>query len=299
MFNLENFLTVTNTINYDNVSENFMELTKQVVNSYFADKAMFKAENFKFYYYDDYVFNTNTSKTNYITLYVEINQPANIKAITDKKFERKVKDDKIKDLHLTLKEIKEGLINEFVQVFDSNTTLWLEKYSINISYNEEIDEKMVNYMLKVIPCFTYKNENDVEGVIYYNDELNAVEIEYPLISIKNIIDKDNSTNGLFYEYLIAFKNIFMQQKKVNNLEFEVFETILYNGPNEFFAERKKKTIMNILNILRNKNLKEYKTIDEQDFAYTSKYKSFSSLYAKHSISQIEKALKKLTVNNKN
>ena len=57
--------------------------------------------------------------------------------------------------------------------------------------------------------------------------------------------------------------------------------------------------MNILNILRNKNLKEYKTIDEQDFAYTSKYKSFSSLYAKHSISQIEKALKKLTVNNKN
>jgi len=63
----------------------------------------------------------------------------------------------------------------------------------------------------------------------------------------------------------------MQQKKVNNLEFEVFETILYNVPNEFFADRTEKTIMNILNILRNKNLKEYKIVGVTDLSSPSIY----------------------------
>ncbi len=292
MLNLSNFLFTTNTVNYEEINENFLELSKQVVNDYFSDKVMFKPDNFKYFYYDDFIFNTNTSKSSYITLYVEINQPANIKAIEDKKFNRRVKDKKIKNLHLTLKDIKEGLFHQYVTMFDSNTNLWVDKYSVNISYNEEIEGKFENYMLRVIPCFSYTNEQGQNGVIYYNDELTQVEIEYPLISINNIIEKDNNTNGLFYNYLICFKNMFMQQKNVPNVEFEVFETILYNVPNNIFVDESEQTVINIINYLRNKNLKDYKTIDEQDFAYTSKYKSFSILYAKHAINQIEKFIKK-------
>ena len=173
----------------------------------------------------------------------------NINYIEDKKFNRRVKDKKIKNLHLTLKDIKEGLFHQYVTMFDSNTNLWVDKYSVNISYNEEIEGKFENYMLRVIPCFSYTNEQGQNGVIYYNDELTQVEIEYPLISINNIIEKDNNTNGLFYNYLICFKNMFMQQKNVPNVEFEVFETILYNVPNNIFVDESEQTVINIINYL--------------------------------------------------
>ena len=56
MFNIENYLNITDTVGYKNVKKNLVDLTKIVVNNFFADKPMFKESNFKYYYYDDFIF---------------------------------------------------------------------------------------------------------------------------------------------------------------------------------------------------------------------------------------------------
>ncbi len=291
--NFDKYLNITETVNYENVKENLITISKYVVGNFFNDKPMFTEENFKYYYYDDFIFETNNSETNYITLYIEINQPKNIKSIQTEKFKRKVKDEKIKDLHLTLEEIKNGLFEHYVTCFDNNTLLWQEKYSINLSVNEVIDNQKVNYLIRIIPCFTYVNEKGVSGVIYYDNSLYNIEIEYPLVSIQNFYNKNEATNNLFYYYDILIKNIFLECRKEKNIYFEIFETLLYNVPNKLYTDQSVKTLTQIINFLRNNNIKDYKTIDEQDFAFTSKYKSFSILFAKHALGQIEKYIKKL------
>lgn len=290
MLNLDNFLNINEAVNYDNVKENMIEISKYVVSNFFADKPMFSEKNFKYYYYDDFVFNTNNSYSNYITLYVEINQPKNIKAIQNKKF--KHKDKKIKDLHLTLEEIKNGLFEHFVLAFEDNTLLWQEEYSINLSVNEYIDDLKVNYLIRIIPCFTYVNENNVSGVIYYNNNLNKIEIEYPQVSVKNFEAKNKRTKGLFHYYDVVIKNIFLAERKEPNIYFEIFETLLYNVPDKLFTDKSINNLTQIINFLRNNNIKDYKSIDEQDYAFTSIYKSFSILFAKHALGQIEKHVKK-------
>lgn len=291
--NFDKYLNITETVNYENVKENLITISKYVVGNFFNDKPMFTEENFKYYYYDDFIFETNNSETNYITLYIEINQPKNIKSIQTEKFKRKVKDEKIKDLHLTLEEIKNGLFEHYVTCFDNNTLLWQEKYSINLSVNEVIDNQKVNYLIRIIPCFTYVNEKGVSGVIYYDNSLYNIEIEYPLVSIQNFYNKNEATNNLYYYYDILIKNIFLECRKEKNIYFEIFETLLYNVPNKLYTDQSVKTLTQIINFLRNNNIKDYKTIDEQDFAFTSKYKSFSILFAKHALGQIEKYIKKL------
>lgn len=291
--NFDKYLNITETVNYENVKENLITISKYVVGNFFNDKPMFTEENFKYYYYDDFIFETNNSETNYITLYIEINQPKNIKSIQTEKFKRKVKDEKIKDLHLTLEEIKNGLFEHYVTCFDNNTLLWQEKYSINLSVNEVINNQKVNYLIRIIPCFTYVNEKGVSGVIYYDNSLYNIEIEYPLVSIQNFYNKNEATNNLYYYYDILIKNIFLECRKEKNIYFEIFETFLYNVPNKLYTDQSVKTLTQIINFLRNNNIKDYKTIDEQDFAFTSKYKSFSILFAKHALGQIEKYIKKL------
>lgn len=291
--NFDKYLNITETVNYENVKENLITISKYVVGNFFNDKPMFTEENFKYYYYDDFIFETNNSETNYITLYIEINQPKNITSIQTEKFKRKVKDEKIKDLHLTLEEIKNGLFEHYVTCFDNNTLLWQEKYSINLSVNEVIDNQKVNYLIRIIPCFTYVNEKGVSGVIYYDNSLYNIEIEYPLVSIQNFYNKNEATNNLYYYYDILIKNIFLECRKEKNIYFEIFETLLYNVPNKLYTDQSVKTLTQIINFLRNNNIKDYKTIDEQDFAFTSKYKSFSILFAKHALGQIEKYIKKL------
>ncbi len=291
MLDLSEYLNINEIKNYKNVKENMITIAEYAVGQYFADKPLFKTNNFKYYYYDDYSFDTNTSFNNYMTLYIEINQPNNVKEVQSKKIIKK--DEKLKDLHLTLKDIKDGLFNELLTCFDSNTLLWQEDYSINLSINEIVDDVKTNYLVRVIPCFTYKNENNVSGVIYYNNDMNKIEIEYPLISTKNIKNKNKETKNLYQYFDVMIKNMLQIERKENFIYFEIFESLLYNVPNSLYVDKSEKTLFQIINFLRNNNLKEYKTIDEQDYMFTSKYKSFSILYVKHALSQIEKHLKKL------
>lgn len=278
--------------NYKLAQKNILENIKNVVNMFFSDKKMFTGNDIKFYYYDEYVLKTNTCDNTALTVYVEINQPKNIKnQMFEKKKSLLKKDVLIKDLHLTLREIKDGLFELFRISFAQNLTLWQDKYAINLEsteYNKGMEQV---FNIRIIPCFTHLNEQNNAGVIYYDNNEKLIEIDYPQLAIKNVAEKDKLTNGLYKKYIIMIKNIFMEQKGVKNLPYEIFETILYNVPNELYQTLSTDNLVKIINYLRNFNMRDYKTLDEQDSAFTSKYKSFSTVYVKHVISQVEKFVK--------
>ena len=136
----------------------------------------------------------------------------------------------------------------------------------------------------------YENNKNEKGIMYYNDDKFDIEILYPKQYLKNFKKKNKATNNLYSDTVNIFKNIFMEEKKELSVPFEIFETMLYNVPNQLFTSLQIKDLCRIVNHLRNKNLNQFITIDEQDFAFSCKYKTMSAIFFKHSLKVIEKFL---------
>ncbi len=272
--------------NKDIVLDSFKDSIQELVLKYFEDKNMFSPSDLKLYYYDEYKLRTNTCKNTCATLYLEINQVMNIKPSEKSKL--------IEDRYLTLKQIKNDIFELSVSTFDSNTLIWQEKYSINYAINvfDEEDNKFTHYF-KIIPCFTYVNENNISGVIYYTNDKILTEIEYPKLSIRNFKLKNKSTNDLFAQTILLFKRIFMYEKQEKDLPFEIFEILLYTVPDEMYQNLKAQTLNNIIDYIRRCGIQTSKTIDQQQEAFKSKYKSLSSIYASMAIKKIDRYFKSL------
>ena len=171
--------------------------------------------------------------------------------------------------------------------------IWQDKYSINFAINvfNENNEKFTHYF-NLIPCFTYTNENNISGIIYYSNDKSLIEIEYPKLSIRNFNLKNKSTNDLFRQYIILFRNAYMIEKNEKDLPFEIYEILLYNVPDSYFTDLNYETILNIINYIKTCGIQSSKTIDYQQEAFKSKYKSLSSLYASMAIKKINKFFNK-------
>ncbi len=294
MFISKNYLNTVVNINQDKVCNDFKLTMQDFFNRIFEDKEMFSNNNFSFYYYDEYTLNTPTFLSPFATLYIEINQPNNYKPVISAKNKSKAskQENIVPELYLTLKEIKSALFETSVANMYDNVLIWQDKLSVNYAINEyDENNNKITYYFKVIPCLTYKNENNINGVLYYDDAGSWAQIEYPKLSILNFKNKSKQTNGIFSDYVVMFKNFFMMQKKEKELPSEIFETLLYNVPNDCFEDYSVKNIYNVINFMKNYSIKDYKSLDEQDYAFTSKYKSFSLLYGAHAIKQLEKFIK--------
>lgn len=265
--------------------EEFKNVIDNLVDEYFDDKDMFGSDNYKTYYYDEYKLKTNVCTDTCATLYLEINQLANIKKFNEKAM--------IQERYLTLKKIKDDLVELSVQNFSSNTLIWQDKYSINYAINiyDEEQNKKTHYF-RVIPCFTYSNENNISGIIYNTNDKILVEIEYPKLSIRNFKIKNKNTNDMYRQYILLFKNAYKIDKNEKELPFEIFEILLYCVPDSYFTDLNKETILKILDYIKNCGIGLSKTIDQQQDAFKSKYKSLSSLYASMVIKRLIKLFSK-------
>jgi len=190
---------------------------------------------------------------------------------------------------MPLETIRESLYDFFINNMDQNNIIWLDEYSINIKsvVNDESGE-VNNYYFKVIPCITYFNKNNKHGCMYKKNR--GIEIEYPELSIKNFKKKNRATKSLYKDIVLIFKNILLKQKNINSLPKEIIEIILYNVPDKMFVNDTKTTLINIINYMRNNSIKNFTTIDEQDLAFISIYRSLSHIYVKHILRLIEKYL---------
>lgn len=275
----------------DNVRESFMEILYNVVEHFISDKSMFSMDNFSAIYYDEFCLKTNCSKDIFNTIYLEIDQPLNYKIIDKKIKNKQSKKDKIifPELYMSLETISESLYNSFINNMDQNNIIWLDQYSINVKaiVNNDSSEA-INYYFKVIPCITYFNKDNKHGVMYKKN--NGIEIEYPELSIKNFNKKNKDTKKIYRDIVLIFKNILLTQKNITSLPKEIIEIILYNVPDKMFVNDSKTTLINIINYMRNNSIKNFTTIDGQDLAFISIYRSLSHIYVKHILKLIERYL---------
>lgn len=278
-----------NKINNDEIRDAFYQSLIDCVHIFFKDKDMFDDENFGLFYYDEYELKTNCHKDIFNTIYLEINQPLNYKLKLKSKPAKKKNKVEVPELYLNLTQIKKGLFDTFVHYFDNNTIVWQTKYGVSIKSTVKFEDDIIEtYYFVVIPVLTYYSPENKRGILYYSN--NEIQIEYPLTSIENFNIKNEQTNDLFRQTVLIFKNILLKEKDIEQLPFEIIETILYNVPNSLYISDNKNDILKIVNFIRNNPLKDFKTIDENDFAFSSLYRSMSIYYVKRVLKIIENYL---------
>ncbi|MBE5757333.1 MAG: hypothetical protein E7345_00165 [Clostridiales bacterium] len=288
MFVPSEFKKVIDVKNLDNIKQSYLNILSQVVMQYISDKNLFEFKNFFATYCDEYVLNTNCHNDIFLTLYLMIDQPLNYKPnIKTKK--RKSNKITIPELYMPLDKILDELFGIIAKTFNSTNLIWKTSNMISIKSSIENDFSNVDAIyINIIPCLVYHNKDNKCGVIYPKN--GEVEIEYPDILIENFNKKNKQTKDLYRQIIVMFKNILLKDEKITTLPSEIIETILYNVPNKLFVNDQKDTLINIINFIRNHNLQDFNTIDEQDKAFTSRYRSMSPYYVKHILKILEKFL---------
>lgn len=300
MYIPNNYKVVCDKPNIKQINKNVLTNITNIIDYYFSDKILFNKEDYSVYSFDEFQTNTYAGQDIFCNIFIELKSQKNIKTneikkekLLNKLFKNKNNDNIIPpDLFLELKEIKNNLFELFINSFDENNLIWKYKYGLKVACNVIHESQTFNYYYNIIPCVTYTNKNNEQGIMFYNDDKYDIEILYPKQYLKNFKKKNKQTNNLYTDTIKIFKNIFMEEKKELSVPFEIFETMLYNVPNELFTSLKISDLCRIINHLRNKNLNQFITIDEQDIAFTCKYKTMSAIFFKHSLKVIENFLKK-------
>lgn len=283
---IANELKVVNNKQYDaDIRENVLDILYTLIDI-IASKRAFDISDFNLEYYDEFELKTNCHEDIFNTIYISINQPSNYKPL------KKIPKDKDKiifpELYYTLDEFKKDLHAEFVANLDSNNIIWMDEYSVCLKATVNKDDAQYDYYFKMIPCLTYYNQNNVKGQMYQKN--GGIEIEYIDLAKDNFKKKNDLTDDLFRQTILIYKNLLLKEKNITTLPREIIETFVYNVPNDMFVDDSKRTMINIVNYIRNNSIKLFKTIDEQDYAFTSQYRSMSPIYVRHITKVLEKQI---------
>ncbi len=284
---IANELKVVNNKQYDaDIRENVLDILYTLISDIIASKRAFDISDFDLEYYDEFELKTNCHEDIFNTIYISINQPSNYKPL------KKIPKDKDKiifpELYYTLDEFKKDLHAEFVANLDSNNIIWMDEYSVCLKATVNKDDAQYDYYFKMIPCLTYYNQNNVKGQMYQKN--GGIEIEYIDLAKDNFKKKNDLTDDLFRQTILIYKNLLLKEKNITTLPREIIETFVYNVPNDMFIDDSKRTMINIVNYIRNNSIKLFKTIDEQDYAFTSQYRSMSPIYVRHITKVLEKQI---------
>ncbi len=288
---IANELKILNNTQYnEHVRDNMLYILEDIVCNVICDKNVFELNNFYARYYDEFELKTNCNEEIYNTIYLEINQPLNYKPTKILKKSVKSKKLQFPDLYYKLEDILEDLYIMTIKTMDSNHIIWKDEYSVCIKASININDENHDYYYRIIPCLTYYNSNNVRGQMYKKN--GGIEIEYIDTAIDNFNKKNELTKDKYRQTILIFKNLLLKEKNITTLPKEIIETMLYNVPNEMFKDDSKSTMINIINYIRNNSVKQFKTIDEEDQAFVSIYRSMSLIYVKHITKIIEKQLLK-------
>ena len=284
---IANELKVVNNKQYDaDIRENVLDILYTLISDIIASKRAFDISDFNLEYYDEFELKTNCHEDIFNTIYISINQPSNYKPL------KKIPKDRDKiifpELYYTLDEFKKDLHAEFVANLDSNNIIWMDEYSVCLKATVNKDDAQYDYYFKMIPCLTYYNQNNVKGQMYQKN--GGIEIEYIDLAKDNFKKKNDLTDDLFRQTILIYKNLLLKEKNITTLPREIIETFVYNVPNDMFVDDSKCTMINIVNYIRNNSIKLFKTIDEQDYAFTSQYRSMSPIYVRHITKVLEKQI---------
>lgn len=272
----------------EEIRASFMDILSIALEKIIEQKEIFDFDNFYAQYFDEFTLKTHCSDGVFNTVYLELNQPLNYKRT--KILNKSTKNNKINfpELYYDISQLKDDLYDTLMVTLDNNNILWKDEYSVCVKSTINDDGEVFEYYFRIIPCISYYNKENIKGQMYRKN--NGIEIEYVDLALENFNLKNEKTNNLYYQTILIFKNLLLKEKNITTLPKEIIETMLYNVPNEMFKNDKKETLINIINFIRNNSIKQFKTLDEQDLAFVSIYRSMSLLYVKHITKIIEKHL---------
>lgn len=284
---IANELKVVNNKQYDaEIRENMLDILYVLIEDIISSKRMFDILDFELDYYDEFELKTNCHENIFNTIYININQPSNYKPL--KKIPKNKDTIIFPELYYTLEDFKKDLHVSLVANLDSNHIIWMDEYSVCLKATVNKDDTQYDYYFKMIPCLTYYNQNNVKGQMYRKN--GGIEIEYIDLAKDNFKKKNDLTGGLFRQTILIFKNLLLKEKNITTLPKEIIETFVYNVPNDMFVDDSQRTMINIVNYIRNNSVKQFKTIDEQDYAFVSQYRSMSPIYVRHITKVLEKQI---------
>ncbi len=283
------------------VEECFSDLIK-------TEPVLMEKYKIQYYYFDNFELGTNIEEESINTLFVELK---------DTTQETNSQDMRKK----SLQNIKNHLFNLLVSKSSKETLLWRTKNFIHYRYYEDflkntnntevksekvedINKSLNNtdndrkiYQFRIVVGENYKNtEKNLYGIRYYANNSNEVSIKYPKYAMEYYAYKNYITKNLYTEYVNLFKKI-MLEEKAQEIKFELIETIIYNLPNNLFDKKiTMNSIRNIINYLRNNPINNYKSLDNQSYAFLSQNTNLDIFELKHCIKTFENYYKRTNIN---
>ncbi len=297
---LDRFLQTIEPTNYNEFTDEIRNIIYAALEDYIVDKPFFSLDDFSVYMYDDFLMKTNVSKQNYIRFFIRVDKQQNIKTTTHTLITQsgEVKTTKVKapEMYLSLEKMKTGLLNHLKNYFNDTTVLWEEKYNIMIQGKHELDDDTIEpFFIMITPCVEHFNDSGEAGIMYYDNSKMDIQIEYHYAAMNNFINKNINTNLLYHNYIVLFKNIFNVSERQRMLPYEIFETLLYNVPDDMFVDLSKDNILKIIHYLQHKPIGQMKGIDDVDYPFTSKYRSMSYVYANKALKVLGNNIKQLNI----
>ncbi|MBE5734977.1 MAG: hypothetical protein E7361_00795 [Clostridiales bacterium] len=292
-----------------NIRNQFKNIVIEVFDEYFQNKfpSLSVHENIYANYYDEYSLGTNIDNEGPNVLYVTLKNTENLVAISKKETNK---------IHLD--EIKNDIFNLLVQKSKNTTLLWQSKYAINYRYlatdinnytitentkksKKEKDIKNINpvnenviYNFKIIISQTIRDLEGNYAIKYYAKNYEEGSIRYINTGLNNFAYKNLKTHNNFIDYILTIKNIIKVEKKINYVNFDLIETMLYNIPDSLYKEKFNIiSLRNIINYMRNFPLQDYKMLDNDSLAFLSYNSKFTLYDARDIIKTLEKYFNKL------
>ncbi len=273
------------------------------------------SKDYRSYYVDQYELHNNISENIVNTIFVELKLP---KYSSDQDQNNKIIAEK-------LKLINNKIFNLLIHKSDKDTLLWHDQYSIYMTYCQELSSdnntaqskfdgkknkvkkrglaakilfgKEQNttegttigvFNCQLIIGVSFRNKNYKYGLKTFGNSVKDFKVNYPVVTLENYVCKNYETSDIFEKYVLLFKHIAIKAKITNVESGDLIEMMLYNVPNGCFTEYSKLGLMRILNYIRNYSFADYKTIDEQNYAFSSIHKEYSVINAKEILKYIER-----------
>ena len=162
------------------------------------------------------------------------------------------------------------LIENFIKKSDLEAMTTIKQNSVLIRIKRE--EKIYDFVVIIAYKFEKEEDLDIEGNnIVFKYKSQTYEMDYEKF-ITNLETKQEETNGIYLDMIVLYKYMefyLLLENKVNYktlTEFNLYENLLYNVPNDLYTEDLYQTTINTLNFIYNANPKNLITVDGGKFA---------------------------------
>ena len=157
------------------------------------------------------------------------------------------------------------LIENFIKKSKLDAVTTIKQNSVLVRIKE--NDKTYDFVIMIAYKFQKENESDEEdNKIIFKYKSQNYEMNYEDY-LANFEKKQEETLGVYGDIVVLYKYMefyLLLDDKINyktHAEFNLYEDLLYNVPNELYSEDLYQSIVNTINYIYNVNIKDLITVD--------------------------------------